>query len=163
MSSLGTVTNAPESYGICCIMEGGQRCEAQASNTIISRNLHLAINQERGKLCVDPEAEHSYVCEQHRSIIHTMKAKRRRKDSEEESDFQQEVDFLQLPMITLHRYKRHYKLQLKPSTSKIQLVEAITKHFKTIRVIEKKTVPLFISMVKSHKSKLDRPKPLEPS
>ena len=26
-------------------------------------------------------------------------------------------------MITLHRYKRHYKLQLKPSTSKIQLVE----------------------------------------
>ena len=33
------------------------------------------------------------------------------------------MDFLQLPMITLHRYKRHYKLQLKPSTSKIQLVE----------------------------------------
>ena len=55
MSSLGSVANATESYGICCIMEGGQRCEALASNTTISRNLHLAINQERGKLSVDPE------------------------------------------------------------------------------------------------------------
>lgn len=72
-----------------------------------------------------------------------MRAKRKRKDSEEESDFQPEVyiamslcfwscetkfilsqvDFLQLQMNTLRRYKRHYKLQLKPGTNKVQLVE----------------------------------------
>ena len=34
-----------------------------------------------------------------------------------------QVDFLQLQMNTLRRYKRHYKLQLKPGTNKIQLVE----------------------------------------
>lgn len=33
------------------------------------------------------------------------------------------VDFLQLQMNTLRRYKRHYKLQLKPGSNKIQLVE----------------------------------------
>lgn len=38
-------------------------------------------------------------------------------------------------------------------------VQAVLTHFKTIRASEKKTVPLFISMVKSHKSKLDHPKP----
>ncbi|XP_064404987.1 histone deacetylase complex subunit SAP30L-like [Halichondria panicea] len=90
-----------------------------------------------------------------------MRSKRKRKDSEEESDFQPEVDFLQLQMNTLRRYKRHYKLQLKPGTNKIQLVEAISKHFRTVRVNEKKAVPLFISMVKSHKSKLDHPKPVD--
>lgn len=124
-----------------------------------------------------------------------------------------QVDFQQLQMNTLRRYKRHYKLQLKPGTNKIQLVEvqwrlvwlwhkavlmriwiplnedvqmlvhltgcgditvtdvvllccylqAISKHFKTIRVSEKKAVPLFISMVKSHKSKLDQPKPADTS
>ena len=37
--------------------------------------------------------------------------------------------------------------------------QAVSRHFKTIRVSEKKIVPLFISMVKSHKSKLDQPKP----
>jgi len=42
-------------------------------------------------------------------------------------------------------------------------LQAISKHFKTVRVSEKKTVPLFISMVKSHKSKLDQPKPMENS
>ena len=41
-------------------------------------------------------------------------------------------------------------------------LQAISKHFRTIRVSEKKAVPLFISMVKSHKSKLDQPKPLDP-
>lgn len=41
--------------------------------------------------------------------------------------------------------------------------QAISKHFRSIRVSEKKTVPLFISMVKSHKSKLDQPKPPDTS
>ena len=39
--------------------------------------------------------------------------------------------------------------------------QAVSKHFRTVRINEKKTVPLFISMVKSHKSKLDQPKPLD--
>ena len=45
----------------------------------------------------------------------------------------------------------------------LSILQAISKHFKTIRVSEKKAVPLFISMVKSHKSKLDQPKPMESS
>ena len=38
-----------------------------------------------------PQAGHSYVCEQHRILLHSMRAKRKRKDSEEEGDYQPEV------------------------------------------------------------------------
>ncbi len=37
------------------------------------------------------QASHSYVCEHHRAFLHSMRAKRKRKDSEEENDYQPEV------------------------------------------------------------------------
>ncbi len=37
------------------------------------------------------QAGHNLVCERHKSILITMRAKRKRKDSEEESDYQPEV------------------------------------------------------------------------
>ena len=38
-----------------------------------------------------PQAGHNYVCEHHRILLHGMRAKRKRKDSEEEGDYQPEV------------------------------------------------------------------------
>jgi histone deacetylase complex subunit SAP30 len=146
----------------CCLIDEGHRCRYPATSATFNKRLVKTSLQRRRQLIPDPEVSHSYVCKYHRGVLYSMnsmRAKRKRKDSEEESDCQFEVDFLQLQMNTLRRYKRHYKLQLKPGTNKIQLVEAVSRHFKTIRVSEKKIVPLFISMVKSHKSKLDQPKP----
>lgn len=41
-----------------------------------------------------------------------------------------EVDFSQLQMNTLRRYKKHYKVVTKPSLNKAQMAEVITyKHF----------------------------------
>lgn len=37
------------------------------------------------------QAGHSNVCENHRSVLASMRAKRKRKDSEEENDYQPEV------------------------------------------------------------------------
>ena len=37
------------------------------------------------------QASHSFVCEHHRTFLHNMRAKRKRKDSEEENDYQPEV------------------------------------------------------------------------
>ena len=37
------------------------------------------------------QVSHSYVCERHRILLHSMRAKRKRKDSEEENDYQTEV------------------------------------------------------------------------
>lgn len=47
------------------------------------------------------------------------------------SIFLSQVDFFQLQMNTLRRYKRHYKLQLKPGTNKIQLVEVSASYADT--------------------------------
>ena len=33
------------------------------------------------------------MCEQHRSVLYSMRAKRKRKDSEEENDYQPEASF----------------------------------------------------------------------
>jgi len=44
------------------------------------------------------------------------------------------VDFFQLQMNTLRRYKRHYKLQLKPGTNKIQLVEVSASYADAIQL-----------------------------
>ena len=95
------------------------------------------------------QAGHNLVCDQHKTVLN-MRAKRKRKDSEEEGDYQPEVcfgmvsgsptntiflspqvDFLQLQMNTLRRYKRHYKLQLKPGTNKVQLVEVSVGYLST--------------------------------
>ena len=37
------------------------------------------------------KAGHNFVCERHKCILHSMRAKRKRKDSEEENDYQPEV------------------------------------------------------------------------
>jgi histone deacetylase complex subunit SAP30 len=153
-------SRSPEGEDACCVIESGARCSNRPANLSLSKKMK-SLAQKKQKIHFDSNAGHSRICDVHRAIIHSLRGKRKRKDSEEENDFIPEVDFLQLQMNTLRRYKRHYKLQLKPGSNKIQLVEAVTKHFRTIRINEKKCIPLFISMVKSHKSKLDLPKPID--
>ena len=41
----------------------------------------------------------------------------------------QSVDFAKLEMASLLRYKRHFKLSLRPSAPKVELISNIRKHF----------------------------------
>ncbi|XP_003383626.1 PREDICTED: histone deacetylase complex subunit SAP30L-like [Amphimedon queenslandica] len=161
MSSNGSSTHhSPEREELCSLLENGERCTNKAGSGVFTKKMK-SLAQKKQKLYPDSTASHNRICDHHRTFVHSLRNKRKRKDSEEENDFLPEIDFLQLQMNTLRRYKRHYKLQLKPGSNKIQLVEAVTKHFRTLRINEKKVVQLFISMVKSHKSKLDHPKPID--
>ncbi|XP_065183371.1 histone deacetylase complex subunit SAP30L-like [Sycon ciliatum] len=84
--------------------------------------------------------------------------KRKRKESDDEGDFP-EVDLSQLQVNTLRRYKRHFKLQVRPGLNKAQLVEVVSRHFSSIPVSsEREILAYFIFMAKSHKSKLDHQK-----
>lgn len=60
-------------------------------------------------------------------IIQCARTKRRRKDSEDDSNETDtdmpEVDLFQLQVNTLRRYKRHYKVNTKPSLNKAQLAD----------------------------------------
>ena len=60
-------------------------------------------------------------------MIQSARTKRRRKDSEDDSNEQDvdmpEVDLNMLQLNTLKRYKKHYKIPSKPTMNKTQLAE----------------------------------------
>merc|ERR1711878_140773 len=91
-------------------------------------------------------------------MIQTVRAKRKRRDSEDsgETDSEHpEVDLFQLQMNTLRRYKKHFKVTARPGLNKAQLAEFLTRHLKTIPVAEKEALTYFIYMIKTKKSRLD--------
>lgn len=88
--------------------------------------------------------------------------KRKRRDSEDndgspegEEDIP-EIDFFQMPVNTLRRYKRHYKLPARPGMNKAQLSDTVARHFKSIPVVEKEALTYFIYMAKNFKSRFDQ-------
>uniref|UniRef100_A0A1B6CVL7 Histone deacetylase complex subunit SAP30 Sin3 binding domain-containing protein n=1 Tax=Clastoptera arizonana TaxID=38151 RepID=A0A1B6CVL7_9HEMI len=105
-------------------------------------------------------ARHIYICDYHKSVIQSARSKRRRKDSEDDSNETDtdipEVDLFQLQVNTLRRYKRHYKVATRPGLNKAQLADTLMKHFKTIPVSEKETLTYFFYTVKSNSNKLDQ-------
>ena len=64
-------------------------------------------------------------------MIQKARTKRRRKDSEDDSNETDtdlpEVDLFQLQVNTLRRYKRHYKVSTRPGTNKAQLADVSRK------------------------------------
>lgn len=60
-------------------------------------------------------------------IIQCARTKRRRKDSEDDSNETDtdipDVDLYSLQVNTLRRYKRHYKISTRPGLNKVQLTE----------------------------------------
>lgn len=66
-------------------------------------------------------------------IIQCARTKRRRKDSEDDSNETDtdvpEVDLYQLQVNTLRRYKRHYKVPMRQGLNKAQLADVSFLHF----------------------------------
>ncbi|CAD7090109.1 unnamed protein product [Hermetia illucens] len=145
---------------ICCLIDDGDRCRNPAGNASYSKRIQKTVAQRRLKLSIDPNAQHIYICDFHKVRIQCARTKRRRKDSEEDSNETDtdlpEVDLYQLQVNTLRRYKRHYKVSTRPNMNKAQLADTIMKHFKTIPIKEKEIITYFIYMVKSNSNKLDQ-------
>ena len=144
----------------CCLLENSRPCNRPASNASYSKRIQGTVAQRKLKLQLDTKAQHTYICEFHKSVIQTNRTKRQRQDSEESLDGADAgnadmVDFFQLQMNTLRRYKKHFKVTSRPGVNKAQLADSLTRHFKTIPVIEKEALTYFIYMVKTKRSKLD--------
>merc|ERR1719282_1459450 len=97
-------------------------------------------------------------------MIQNLRAKRKRRDSEDSVDTvsssgngRELIDLFQLQMNTLRRYKKHFKVTSRPGLNKAQLAEFLTRHLKTIPVVEKEALTYFIYMVKTKKSRLENP------
>lgn len=145
---------------VCCLLDDSERCRNQAGNASYSKRIQKTVTQRRLKLSIDTAARHIYICDYHKARIQCARTKRRRRDSEDDSNETDtdlpEVDLYQLQVNTLRRYKRFYKVSTRPGINKAQLSETIMKHFKTIPIKEKEILTYFIYMVKSNSNKLDQ-------
>ncbi|KAK3610165.1 hypothetical protein CHS0354_039949 [Potamilus streckersoni] len=147
---------------ICCLIESGDRCTRPAGNASYSKRIQKTVQQRKLRLTRDDSVNHIYICEHHKNMIQSVRIKRKRKDSEDGSgspdgeDEIQEIDFFQMPVNTLRRYKRHFKLPARPGMNKAQLADTVARHFKTIPVVEKEALTFFIYMAKSFKSRFDQ-------
>ncbi|XP_066257315.1 histone deacetylase complex subunit SAP30 homolog [Euwallacea similis] len=145
---------------VCCLIDNAERCTKAAGNASYSKRIQKTVTQRRLNLSLDNTARHIYICDFHKMIIQCARTKRRRRDSEDDSNETDtdipEVDLFQLQVNTLRKYKRHYKVPTKPGLNKAQLADNLMKHFKTIPVKEKDVVTFFIYTVKTNGNKLDQ-------
>ena len=78
------------------------------------------------------QARHIYICDHHKELIQSLRTKRKRKDSEDDSgetdSEHPEVDLYQLQVNTLRRYKKHYKVPVRQGLNKAQLADVSTSH-----------------------------------
>ena len=163
-SAFDALTSNGHNHQVCCLMESSRSCSRPASNASYSKKIQGTVAQRKLKLEVDPKSRHMYICEHHKIMIQNLRAKRKRRDSEESSETnlsssngQDLIDLFQLQMNTLRRYKKHFKVTSRPGLNKAQLAEFLTRHMKTIPVVEKEALTYFIYMVKTKKSNLENP------
>lgn len=159
--STGEEDSRGNSDQICCLVDDGERCRRSAGNAAYSKRVQKTLVQRRLKLNIDPQARHTYICDYHKTILQCARTNQRRvKDSEDDSNEAEtdspDIDWFQLQVNTLRRYKRHFKVATRQGLNKTQLAEVVQKHFKTLPVDEKEIVAYFIYMVKTHGNKLDQ-------
>lgn len=78
------------------------------------------------------QTRHTYICDDHKTMIQCARTKQRRpKDSEDDSNEAEmdsfEVDWFQLQVNTLRRYKRYYKVPTRPGLNKQGLADVSTQ------------------------------------
>lgn len=147
---------------VCCLIDNGERCQNHAGNASYSKRIQKTVQQRKLKLIRDDSVPHIYICDYHKNVIQRVRTKRKRKDSmdgrgspDADEDYP-EIDFFQIPVNTLRRYKRHFKIANRPGLNKSQLAEIVAKHFRTIPVEEKEALTYFIYMAKNYKNRLDQ-------
>ncbi|XP_057659443.1 histone deacetylase complex subunit SAP30 homolog isoform X1 [Diorhabda carinulata] len=115
---------------ICCLIDNSERCTKPAGNASYSKKIQKTAIQRRLNFGLDSNARHNYICDYHKMIIQCARTKRRRKDSEDDSNETDtdvpEVDLFQLQVNTLRRYKRHYKVPMRQGLNKAQLADVST-------------------------------------
>ena len=67
-----------------------------------------------------------------------------KKSAEDKAAAALTVDFSKLDMVTLKRYKRHYRLKTRQNVTKTELALAVAKHFASQTVDEADTISLFM-------------------
>ncbi|XP_065325424.1 histone deacetylase complex subunit SAP30L-A-like isoform X2 [Gordionus sp. m RMFG-2023] len=136
----------------CCLVANGEKCHRVAGNGSYNKRVQNIIDIKGLDMSVDINIPHTYICDQHKSIIHKVSNSKKWKkldNSKTENDL---PDFAILPMKSLRRYKKHFNVHTRPGLTKTQLADIVTDHFLTIPICEKETISYFIYKCKTKKS-----------
>ncbi|KAJ8028496.1 Histone deacetylase complex subunit SAP30L [Holothuria leucospilota] len=116
---------------ICCLMDDGVRCKRPAGNACYSKRIAKTVQQRKLKLNIDHSVRHIYICDFHKSKIHSVRSNKRKRKASEDDGGGSPIHDTDVP-------------------------EIVAKHFKTLPVKEKEALTYFIYMVKNNKSRLDQ-------
>lgn len=108
----------------CCLIEAGRRCTKPGGTMQFTKRHQRLVTSKKAALEVDDKAGHNQLCAYHKDVLAGMGAVRpekRRKRGSDDAD--PEVNFGQLNMSTLKRYKRHYELEPNRTLHKQELVD----------------------------------------
>ncbi|VVC37921.1 Histone deacetylase complex subunit SAP30, Sin3 binding domain,Histone deacetylase complex subunit SAP30 [Cinara cedri] len=139
---------------LCCLQENKLRCHRQAGNASYSKRIHKIVIEL--KLHLDNVAKHICICDYHKNMIQREIRDRNQRKATALQEKAPKVDFSQLSIRTLNRYKKFRNIETKPSTKKSQMIEIIQKDFKTIPVHEKSDLAFFIYKIKTGSNQLDQ-------
>eukprot|EP00126_Sphaerothecum_destruens_P008166 Sdes_comp20111_c0_seq1m13133 len=146
----------------CCLIDHKKKCVRAASNAIYSKRIQDAASEKKLKLTFDKKSPHLRICVFHKNMISSVRKEKKAAAAAavltgvpSQSPIPSSVDFNQLHVTALKRYKRHYKLPTRHNLNKSDLVDAIVKHFYAQPVSEMESVSLFVYIVKNGLNKLD--------
>lgn len=136
----------------CCLMDSGLRCKKAAGNACYNKRIQKTIQQRRLHFFVDEEANHTYICESHKSTIQNFRNQQKSKEAKIDNMYNCEnskvlhtdINFFMLPLSLLRRYKRNFKLIMRPGSNKAQLAELVAKHFGKLHVDQKEVLTQFL-------------------
>ncbi|KAI9020490.1 Sin3 binding region of histone deacetylase complex subunit SAP30-domain-containing protein [Hyaloraphidium curvatum] len=67
------------------------------------------------------------------------------------------VDFVSMDLQTLWRYKRAFKLKVKPNTPQEELADIVQKHYESLEINEKDAIVFFVYSVRNQGNVLKLP------
>lgn len=152
----------------CCLQEKGVPCTNAATVNVTSKKLNKALGQNDHGLSLNPTLHHSSICVKHKELLQSSRPTRRKRRAPsdinppvqvvhhqpppspvDETNIMDnlELELGHLPLLTLRKCRKYFKLQVKTGTNRQQLAETIIKHFRNMPVKEKEVIDNFMKAV----------------
>ncbi|KAL5267343.1 hypothetical protein ACHWQZ_G004404 [Mnemiopsis leidyi] len=162
----------------CCLQEKGVPCTNAATVNVTGKKLNKALGQNDHGLTLNSSLHHSSICVKHKELLQSTRPTRRKRRAPSDNNppvpvVQQhhqpppspvdetnimdnlELELGHLPLLTLRKCRKYFKLQVKTGTNRQQLAETIIKHFRNMPVKEKEVIDNFVKAVSKRRREND--------
>lgn len=153
----------------CCLIDKGIPCTNTASINVTYKKLQKAVSQNDHTLTLNVNAHHFSICIRHKDVLQSTRPTRRKRRAPSDNNppvpvvqhhqpppspvdetnimDNLELELGHLPLLTLRKCRKYFKLQVRTGTNRQQLAETIIKHFRNMPVKEKEVIDNFMAAV----------------